>query len=112
MRWMNELFYLFRLCMLIVWDFFFIFSNELFKVRIMINVVCILSDNLKLDDVVNSIEKIVFIIFLVVRYIKGKNNVYIDLKDIDYELYIFVFVCVFICLYKFFLLSKRWLYCI
>lgn len=55
MRWMNELFYLFRLCMLIVWDFFFIFSNELFKVRIMINVVCILSDNLKLDDVVNII---------------------------------------------------------
>lgn len=50
--------------------------------------------------------------FLVVRYIKGKNNVYIDLKDIDYELYILVVVCVFICLYKFFLLSKRWLYCI
>lgn len=66
----------------------------------MINVACTLSDNLKLDDVVNSIEKTAFIIFLVVRHIKGKNNVYIDLKDIDYELHILVFVCAFTCLYK------------
>lgn len=78
----------------------------------MINVACTLSDNLKLDDVVNSIEKTAFIIFLVVRHIKGKNNVYIDLKDIDYELHILVFVCAFTCLFKLSLLSKRWLHCI
>lgn len=31
---------------------------------------------------------------------KGKNTGHIDLKDIDYELHILVFVCAFTCLCK------------
>lgn len=60
----------------------------------------------------HNIEKTAFIILLVVRHIKGKNTGHIDLKDIDYELHILVFVCAFTCLYKLSLLSKRWLHCI
>lgn len=50
-------------------------------------------------------EKTAVIIFLVVRHIKGKNTGHIDLKDIDYELHILVFVCAFSCLYKLYLVK-------